>query len=383
MFTLEVQYFILFAAILLLPKMLLRFRIPTALTSLALGIATAFFLGWFKDDQLLLMLSRLGITSLFLFAGMEVDLDELRDDSSVLLKQIIKLVLIIFVAGAAMTYVFDITYRLALVLALGIMTPSTGFILNSLKNYELTPKQEKWVRSKAIAMELVAIFLLFFILQTESVREFTISTVTLVTMILILPLAFRFFLKVVAPFAPDSEVSFLVLIALLCGVITMKLGTYYLVGAFIVGMTAARFRHFIHHEKSDRMLYSLGLFFSFFVPFYFYRAGLTFPAELFSVEGLIIGATFLVIFLPIRFFSVFSTVWLFMKESWKNRIAIAIPLLPTLIFGLVIASIMREKFGASNELVSGLIIYTLGSSIIPWFFMEKTPPDSYDGSMVR
>ncbi|MEZ4872054.1 MAG: hypothetical protein R2827_07385 [Bdellovibrionales bacterium] len=191
----EFQYFILFASILLLPKILLRWRVPTALTALALGFATAFGLGWFKDDQLLLMLSRLGITSLFLFAGMEVDIDELKEDADVLVKNLVKTVVIIFLSSIFIRYIFNINFRIAMVLALGLMTPSTGFILNSLKGFELTAIQERWVRSKAIAKELVAIFLLFFILQTESWSEFLISTGTLIGMILVLPLLFKFFLK--------------------------------------------------------------------------------------------------------------------------------------------------------------------------------------------
>ena len=381
--SLDFQYFILFSVILLFPKLLLRFRIPTALTALALGFVTALTLGWFKEDQLLLMLSRLGITSLFLFAGMEVDIDELKKDANVLVKNLLKSIALIVIIAILIRYIFDTGFRVALVLALGLMTPSTGFILNSLRGYELSPNQEKWVQSKAIAKELVAIFLLFFILQTESMEEFLISTGTLIGMVLILPVLFKFFLVKIAPFAPDSEVTFLILIALLCGVITKQLGTYYLVGAFIVGMTAGRFRHFIEHEKSQKVLYSVSFFFSFFVPFYFYRAGLTFPTEILSWEGFGVGIAFLMIFLPIRMLEVMSSIWLFLRGTLDDSLKISITLLPTLIFGLVIATVLREQFNASGYLVSGLIVYTIGSSIIPWFFLKKVSPEPYDSSMIN
>lgn len=379
----EIQYFILFTVLLILPKALLRYKIPSALTALALGFATTVALGWFQDDQLLLMLSRLGITSLFLFAGMEVELEELRDDAKVLLSHVAKVVALIFIIAYVTHRITDISYRPALVLALGLMTPSTGFILNSLKSLDISQEQERWIRSKAIAKELVAIALLFFVLQTESIEGFAISTSSLIAMILLLPVAFRFFLKIIAPFAPDSEVTFLVLIALLCGVITTKLGTYYLVGAFIVGMTAARFRHFIENENSHKMLYSVSFFFSFFVPFYFYKAGLTFPAEILTWKGFSIGVLFLAVILPLRYFSITSSIWLFLRESWKDKVSIAIPQLPTLIFGLVIATILREKFSVPEYLVSGLIIYTIGSSVVPWFFLRSLPPESYDTSLVQ
>lgn len=382
-YTQEIQYFLLLFTILILPKALLRFRIPTALTCLTLGFVTATFLGWFQNDQLLLMLSRLGITSLFLFAGLEVELDELKEDAGVLMKHTLKIVLLIMGTAAISHYIFDVGFRISVILALGLMTPSTGFILNSLKSFSLNENQQRWVRSKAISKELIAIFLMFVVLQSESAESFGIASFSVLFMIIALPVIFKFFLRVIAPFAPDSEASFLILIALLCGVLTMKLGTYYLVGAFIVGMTAGRFKHFMHHEKSDNMLYSLSLFFSFFIPFYFFRAGLTFPSELLDIKGLLVGLLFLVVFLPLRFFMVLSSIWFFMRESWSDRMAIAIPLLPTLIFGLVIANILHSRLEAPSYLVSGLIVYTLGASILPWFFLKRTPPSDYDLSMIR
>ena len=170
MFSSEAQYFVLFACLLLLPKILLRFSIPTALTALTLGFVTSLGLGWFQNDELLLMLSRLGITSLFLFAGMEVDLDELKEDANVLSKHLVKITILIFIVGFILTKAFQINYRMALILTLGLMTPSTGFILNSLKGFELNANQERWVRSKAISKELVAIFLLFFTLQLSLIH---------------------------------------------------------------------------------------------------------------------------------------------------------------------------------------------------------------------
>ncbi|MCB0392791.1 MAG: cation:proton antiporter [Bdellovibrionales bacterium] len=379
----EFQYFILFATILLLPKMLLRFRIPAALSALFLGVMTSFFLGWFEEDQLLLMLSRLGITSLFLFAGMEVDVTKIREDAEALTKHLLKGTALIVITGLGIMNIFDLGWRASMILSLGLMTPSTGFILSSLKGYKFTESQEHWIRNTAISKELIAIFALFFILQTESLESFLISTGALVIMITVLPQVFKIFLKKIAPFAPDSEVSFLILIALFCGVITTKLGAYYLVGAFIVGMTAGRFKHFVSDQKSENMLYSVSFFFSFFVPFYFYKAGLEFPAAIFTLKGLGAGLILTLIFLPIRLLLVFSSIWFFRKEAWKDRIEISMSLLPTLIFGLVITSILRDRFELPTHLLSGLLIYTVTASIIPWFFLKKADPEPYDISFVR
>ena len=203
-------------------------------------------------------------------------------------------------------------------------------------------------------------------------------------MILILPLLFKFFIKVIAPFAKDSEVSFLILIALLCGVITTKLGTYYLVGAFIVGMTAGRFTHFIKMEKSKEFLIAISFFFTFFVPFYFYKAGMSFPIEMLNLKGALYGLAFLAIFLPLRIIYMKVSIYFFLKEQWKDNIEITFSLLPTLIFGLVMAAILQERFAdvIPAELITGLLIYTVGSSIIPSIFLKKAPREAYDSSFI-
>lgn len=381
--SLELKYFILFSAVLILPKILLRFRIPTALTALVLGALTSFFLDWFSQDQMILMMSRLGITSLFLFAGMEVNLNELKAESSALLKHIAKVFSLIFLITFGISSFFEIDYRPALILSLGLMTPSTGFILNSLQGISLTETQEKWIRSKAISKELVAIAILFFSLQLDSFTNLLVSLAAILAMILILPLLFEFFLKRIAPFAPDSEATFLILISLLCGVITTKLGTYYLVGAFIVGMTSERFKHCIGRDKSKNILHSISFFFSFFVPFYFYSAGLSLSPEFFSLKGAALGIVFVVLLLPLRFLSVISSLWFFHKNLWKDRVHIALPLLPTLIFGLVIMNILRENFDLPSFVLSGLLIYTITASIIPWFFFKQVPAEAYDVSMIK
>ena len=377
----DVQYFILLAALLLVPKMLLRFGIPTALTAMAFGALTAHFLVWFQGDQTLYLLSTLGITSLFLFAGLEVDVDELKRDANVLLKNLYTSLTVIFLSAWGLNVALGLPFRAALVLSLGLTTPSTGFILNSLKGFHFTPNQEYWIRSAAIAKEIVALGLLFFTLQSESVSEFSISLAVILAMIFLLPVVFRFFLKRIAPFAPDSEVAFLILIALLCGVITRNLGTYYLVGAFLVGVTAARFTHFISQKKTKKLLYAVGMFFSFFVPFYFFKAGLSITQSMFTLEGVFYGLAFLLIFLPVRYLSVVASIKLFLPNSWEDRNEISVSLLPTLIFGLVIASILREQFSIPSSVISGLVLYTVVASVIPSLVMRKAPPEEYDSTL--
>ena len=380
MIDLEFQYFLLFIFILLIPKIILRFGLPTGITAVFFGVATQMGLGWFQDDELVLMLSRLGITSLFLFAGLEVDVDELKKDRKALSFHLLTSLALQLALAVVLSYIFDMGLRVSILLSLGLMTPSTGFILSSLKAYDLTPLQTKWIKSKAISGELLALVIMYVVLQSQSLSAFFVSSLVLILMILALPILFKFFLKRVVPYAPDSEVVFLLLIALLCGVITKKIGIYYLVGAFLVGMTAGRFSHFMASKNSDKFLYSVSLFFSFFIPFYFYRAGLTFDLSSMNMMGVLYGIVFLAALMPIRYMSSLFSIRFFIDQTFEKNRMVAMPLVPNLIFGLVIASIITQSYSdqINGELVTGLIVYTLVASILPWVFLNKAPVSEYE-----
>ena len=74
----ELVYLALIFGLLVVPRALQRFRVPAPLTCLAFGIGAMLWLGDGVHDPVVVLLSTLGISSLFLFAGLEVDLRALR-----------------------------------------------------------------------------------------------------------------------------------------------------------------------------------------------------------------------------------------------------------------------------------------------------------------
>ncbi|MCB0415258.1 MAG: cation:proton antiporter [Bdellovibrionales bacterium] len=130
------------------------------------------------------------------------------------------------------------------------------------------------------------------------------------------------------------------------------------------------------------MLYSISFFATLLIPFYFFKAGLNIDVSLLSLNSLWYGLAFLVIFVPIRYANVFMSLHFFLPGCWKSRYQISLSLMPTLIFGLVIASILRDKYEVSPDVVNGLIIYTLVSSIIPSVLLKAAPPEEYDPRLV-
>ena len=71
-------YLTVIFGILVVPRALQRFRLPAPLTCFLLGILVAIFYKPLAADKVTAVVATLGIASLFLFAGLEVDLAEIR-----------------------------------------------------------------------------------------------------------------------------------------------------------------------------------------------------------------------------------------------------------------------------------------------------------------
>src|SRR5271163_4620086 len=76
--TTTLVYLVSIFGLLVVPRALQRFRLPAALTCFVFGIVVAIFFKQLFDDQVVNVVATFGIASLFLFAGLEVDLTEIR-----------------------------------------------------------------------------------------------------------------------------------------------------------------------------------------------------------------------------------------------------------------------------------------------------------------
>jgi len=361
----DLEYLAVFSGVLLLPKMLLRFQIPPGITALLLGVLAAQFDGALIDNQLFRFLSQLGITSLFVFAGFEVDFDEINEDRSYLGKYLIKSLVAIGLIAFGLLHFFDLGVQDSIIFALGIFTPSAGFILSSLHSYSMAKDLEYWVKSKAISKEIISVFILFLAMQGDSLQSFLVSVAFFVFLIVVLPFLFRFFFKFISPFAPNSEVTFLVVLSLVAGVLSKEVGAYYLVGAFVVGLVASRFKKEFIKKDQESLFDSLSSFFTVFLPFYFFMAGLKIKPEEISSQALTIGIAFVVIFVPIRILLIKTSIKLFLKQIKEGAFDISLSLMPTLIFGLVISSVLTERASVPAPYIYALIIYTVITSVLP------------------
>lgn len=371
----ELIYVVLLLALFILPRFLQRFRLPSAITCVLLGLGAGVGLSLFANDSTIGLLATFGIVALFLFAGLEINFTELRTHKMILIQYIILHLAGLAGASYCIMALFDLPVRPAVLVALALLTPSAGFILDTLKELHLDDRERFWVRTKVISIELVALAALFAVVQSTTVTRFSVSLLVLIGLIAILPLLLKFFAKVLLPYAPRSEFAFLLMLAVVCSFVTRELGVYYLVGAFVAGVAAQRFREELPAMASEQMLHAVELFASVFVPFYFFNAGLHLSREDFSLGALVTGAGFLVVTIPLRLLWVGVHRKIALKESIAGGLRIGVAMLPTLVFTLVIAGILRNTFEVSGHIFGGLIIYTLMNTLIPGFVLRIPPPN--------
>ncbi len=373
----ELGFIALLFALFLLPKMLQRYRVPGAITALVMG-AIASAMGWFPEDPTLNLLSTLGIVALFLFAGLEIDGREIRKNIRPLVLHATIWSALAIVTALVASMAFGLSPRVAALLALAIVTPSTGFILSSLSEFGLTPEEQRTVRTYAVGSELIALGAFFFVLQSTSLQHLGLGLAAMAGVVIIIPLAFKVFAAFVAPYAPKSEFAFLLMVAVVCAYATRLLGVYYLVGAFLVGVAAQRFRASHPAMSSEKMIDALESFGSVFIPFYFFHAGTDILPEHLTWNAVGLGLLLVAAFVPIRIGVIALHRRWALKEPFKASRRIGSALVPTLVFTLVIVSILHERFGISGTIAGGLVLYTVLNTIMPAFVLRAAPADFED-----
>lgn len=372
----DLIYVALLFVLFVVPRFLQRYRLPSAVTSLLLGLAAA-WMGLLDHDRTVELLSTFGIVALFLFAGLDVDLEELRPDLRPLLQYLALWIAMLGGVAWVVAAVAGLSTADALLVGLGLVTPSTGFILDSLDRFGLGPEERRWVKSKAIAVEILALLILFGVLQSSSWRQFGESSLILAGLIVLLPPLFRWFAERIAPHAPRSEFAFLLMVAVLAATVTRRLGVYYLVGAFVVGLAARQFRRRLPAMSSERMLHAVEAFASFFVPFYFFHAGQGVDAGALDLPALLVGLLCLAGSVVLRLGGTVVHRWIALRERPSQSLRIGVALLPTLVFTLVLAGILRDRPGVPSSIVNGMVIFTVLVTLIPGMIL-RLPSEEYD-----
>lgn len=361
----EIFYSIIIFALFVVPKIFIRLTIPPALTAFIVGVILGPVMGIGIGDATIQLLATIGISALFLFAGLEVDLKELASQKFVLSQHILIRFFLVVTTISILMLKFDLNLRGAGLLSLALFTPSVGFILDHLSQVEYSAQNRSWIRNLAISAEIVALVLLFIFSKSENFSHLLLSAFILVGLIFLLPLVFRFFLRHITPLAPGSEFSFLLMMAITAGLITKKIGAYYLIGAFTVGIIARRFESNLKSSELNTLMKTLKTFASFFMPFYFMKAGINLSPELFTLKSFLTGFGLVFVVGFIRVGTILIHRKIVLREAFGESIVIAVSLLPNLVFGLVIVGMLVEQSSIPSYLLGAIIVYTFGVTIIP------------------
>ena len=367
----ELVYLLLIFGLLVIPRALQRLKIPAPITCLLLGVGAMLAWGDRVHDPVVVLLSTLGISSLFLFAGLEVELQTLRRGVGRLLAHL--LVRSLALAGVAWLgwRYLELGWQAATLLALALLTPSTGFILDTLERLGLDESERFWVTSKAIAGELLALAVLFVALQAGDMEGFAVSSLAMLGLLTGLPLLFLALGRWVMPHAPGSEFSLLVMVGMVAAFVTYKLGVYYLVGAFIAGLTARLLHVRMPALASDGNIHALRLFATFFVPFYFFHAGTGISRDALGWDAMALGLAITAVLLPLRLAIVWLQRRLLFREDNAGAMRVSVALAPTLVFTLVLAQILHVRFDLSGTLFGALILYTILNTMLPSLVLHK------------
>jgi len=369
--------------LLVIPRALQRFRLPAQLTCFAFGIIVAGFFKPLVNDTVISYLSTLGIASLFLFAGLEVDLAELRRQLPSLAGHFALRGLVLVACACIAASLLHLGWQVDWMIALALLTPSTGFILDMLPHSGLDHTEQSEVALHAVAGEVTAVFLFLVFSQAGSMKTLLISGGAIALLIAFMPLVFLALGRYVVPYAPGSEFSLLLMVGLICAIITEMLGVYYLVGAFVAGLVARLLSKRLTTLASPANLEAIQLFASFFIPFYFFHNGLGVPGAALVRGSLLYGFALAALVIPVRL----AVVWLqsrFMQHrGHRGSFRVAVALTPTLIFTLVIAEILRENFSISPALYGGLLVYAAIASILPALVLPSFAETAIDPHLVE
>jgi len=367
----ELTYLLLICGLLVIPGLLQRLRVPPPLTCFALGIIVVLWLPpGTHSDAAVHLLAALGISTLFLYAGLEVNLETLRQAVGPLSIYLVTRVFSVAgLAWLAARYV-GLAWQDATLVALGLLTSSTGFIIDSLDRYGLEPEERFWVTNNAISGELMALAVMFVVLKATDPVGLGIASVALLATLAALPLALLALGRWFIPYCAGSEFSMLVMIGFAAAFVTDKLGVEYLLGAFLAGLVARLLENRVPRLASHDNLRAVKLFSSFFLPFYFFARGAHVPSDALSLEALAIGVGLTVVLVPLRAFAIWAKRRLLGIGNLRGSLRVAAALTPTLIFTLVLASILRERGAISDQVFGGLLLYAGLNTLLPSFVLR-------------
>jgi len=161
-------------------------------------------------------------------------------------------------------------------------------------------------------------------------------------------------------------------VGLLAAYASHEIGVHYLAGSFLVGLIARRYLERLRKEQTGaatvkQALTAFRFFPSFFVPFFFFVVGLELPAGALTREAGLFAGGLILTALPLRIVPTLLHRRLGLREQWREAVRVGLFLMPTIVFTLAVAELLRDRFGVPAWVYGGLIAYGAATSLVPAF----------------
>lgn len=129
--------------------------------------------------------------------------------------------------------------------------------------------------------------------------------------------------------------------------------------------------------SSERMLGAVEAFASFFVPFYFFKAGQGITADELDRYALLFGLLFLIGGVALRLSEVALHRWVALREPPRKSLRIGAALSADSGVHAGDRGLLRDRAEVSPALIGGLVLYTTLVTLLPGLIL-RLPPMEYD-----
>lgn len=326
---------------------------------------------FFLTDDMITVLSTIGIITLFVYAGTEVDSNFLLKHKYFFIQNSIMSFAIFILVSIIMHFVFSLSIIVSLISALALTIPSASYIISSLNGS--FDKTKSWIQGKAVVGEIFGLFLLIILLKIFSFWLLIFTLTTIIALILILPIILRKLFEKVFSKLAGSEFSIIFVLAVISAYVTHLLGIHFLVGAFVAGIVSRRFisniakdnkYRAVTEDKGKQIIEGFGFFASVFVPFYFFSVGLQIKLNMFSWYTVLIALALCLIISLIRTMAVTILRTAKIGEKFSDAVRISNILMPTLVFTFVISEILYQEYDITYQVYAILMIYGVMTGIL-------------------
>ena len=367
------KFFIILFLLFFIPKIIKRFyRIPFPITEITLGLLLGMLLPeYFYAEDALKVLSTLGIVTLFVHSGMEVDFQFIAKNRRFFIENMILHLAVIGLVGYALHELFSLTYQVAYLASLALTTPSASYIISS--NSDSGRNEKPWIEGKAIAGEVASLILMIFLYRIDNPANLILTIVIIGLLLFMLPKVLRFLYDRVFSKMIGTEFSFIFAVAMISALITDIIGLHFLLGAFIAGVVSRRFISDlvkdegyidVSSSKGKQIVVGFGFFSLVFAPFFFYTTGLSIKPEIFTWTTLGLALLFGLAIAGIRILIIAAHRMFRVREKFPKAARISAKMLPTLVFTFVISEMLVENFGIDSQLFNTLMIYGILTALI-------------------